>query len=238
MLIYGFELEVCVDRMDHALAAAGAGATRIEYNQALDLGGLTPSPSACQMLVKECPVPIVAMLRPHAYNFTYSPREQACILRECEALLDTGVQGIVFGSLLPSGLLDLAFLARVVHVCQDREVVLHRAFDAIPDQLEALPALIEIGVRRILTSGGAATALAGRERLRSLQQMAGQRLEILPGGGVTADSLPKLLEATGCSQFHGSFRLGSEEPNLLQIRSARDTLERYFNKESKKPSLP
>ncbi|MCR9294961.1 MAG: copper homeostasis protein CutC [bacterium] len=238
MLIHGFELEVCVDRMDHALAAAGAGATRIEYNQALDLGGLTPSPSACQMLVRECPVPIVAMLRPHAYNFMYSPREQACILRECEALLDTGVQGIVFGSLLPSGQLDLAFLAKVVDVCQDREVVLHRAFDAIPDQPAALPALIELGVRRILTSGGAASAMDGSERLRRLHQMAGQKLEILPGGGVTADCLPKLLEATGCRQFHGSFRCGSEEPNLSQIRSARDTLERCFKSESKRLMSP
>ena len=44
-------------------------------------------------------------------------------------------------------------------------VTFHRAFDATANQCEALETLVACGVRRVLTSGGAATALEGADRL-------------------------------------------------------------------------
>ncbi len=223
-----FELEVCVDRLDHALLAAQAGATRIEFNQALALDGLTPSPEQCRYLVRHCPVPIIAMLRPHADGFVYTAAEQSCLRSDCQVLLDAGVAGIAFGALNIEGQLDVEQISRIARLCDGREFVLHRVFDTIENQVEQIPDLIEVGVRRILTSGGAETAGEGTVRLKTLSRIAGDALEILPGSGVQVSVLPKLIKETGCNQFHGSFRLGGSEPDYNEIRRARELLTKTF----------
>lgn len=223
-----FELEVCVDRVDHAIDAARAGATRIEFNSALSLDGLTPSIAACRYLSQNCPIPVIAMLRPHADSFNYSLAEQQCLLQDCELLLDAGAAGIAFGALNTEGDLDIPLLEQVSGLCLNRELVLHRVFDAIGAPAEWLTKLADLGVRRILTSGGGRSALDGADRLRELQEAAEGRIEILPGAGVSSSNLESLIQSTGCTQVHGSFRLGGNAPSLEDIRSARQLLERRF----------
>ena len=229
MLPAGVELEVCVDRVDSAIAAVSAGATRIEFNQALQLGGLTPALASCQWLVQCCERPVVAMLRPHAYDFCYTAREQSCLLRDCELLLNAGVAGIACGALNPSGDLDLQLIARLVQLCDKQDVVLHRAFDQLKNPLQDLPRLIDLGVRRILTSGGGATAEAGAEQLLRLNELSAGAVDIIAAGGIHADNLPGLIRATGCRQFHGSFTLGGSAADLNHIRRARGILEGEFS---------
>lgn len=222
-----FELEVCVDRLAPALAAIEAGATRIEYNAALTLDGLTPSPSSCRWLVEHCPVPIIAMLRPHHLNFCYTSAERKCLLADCQALLETGIHGIACGALTPQGELDDAFLRDLVRLCNPVPVVLHRAFDCLPNPVEALPRVIETGVARILTSGAADSALQGVETLRRLQQEAAGAVEILPAAGIQSDNALQILEATGCNQLHGSFRQGGDEVQVEEIHRTRRILEAF-----------
>lgn len=229
-------LEVCVDRIDDAIAAAEAGATRIEMNQALQCDGLTPSLASCRWLVEHCPVPVVAMLRPHDRGFQYSDAEKQTMLDDCQRLLDTGVAGIVCGATNQDGRIELEFTASLVQLCDGMEFVFHRAFDTLADQSLALKQLIEIGVDRVLTSGGAATALAGAERLRSLHELSEGRIEILPGAGVGPENAIEILRRTGCSQLHGSFRSpqtegpntegpGTEGPSVDRIRITRALLD-------------
>lgn len=201
-----FQLEVCVDRIDHAVAAARAGATRIEMNSALACDGLTPSLGSCRWLVEYCPVPVVAMLRPHDTGFVYSPAEKTTMLQDCELILGTGVAGIVSGALDEAGRIDVDFTAQLVRLCSGREMIFHRAFDTVEDQPAALAQLIDCGVQRVLTSGGASHALAGSQRLRQLIELSGKYIEVLPGAGVHSGNVRELVESTGCRQVHGSFR--------------------------------
>jgi copper homeostasis protein len=199
-------IEVCVENVDDALAAESAGATRIEFNSALALEGLTPSIAACERLKQQCGLPVIAMLRLHANGFVFSPAEQQIMLRDCELLLAAGVDGIAFGALNSQGTLDLPFLRKVAGLCDEKQLVMHRAFDQLEDQRGGLEQLIDLGFRRVLTSGGAATVDLGIERLIELVQWSAGRIEILPGGGVNLDNAVQLLEITGCSQLHGTFR--------------------------------
>jgi copper homeostasis protein len=84
--------------------------------------------------------------------------------------------------------------------------VFHRAFDLVPDHDAALAALVETGVTRVLTSGGAATAYEGRATLARLVAAAGERLTVLAGGGVGPEHAAELVRATGVRELHGSFR--------------------------------
>lgn len=210
----GFDLEVCVDRIDSALLAAQAGATRIEFNSALALGGLTPSPASCALLVEQLEIPIVAMLRPHDRGFVYSEIEKQVLLRDATTLADTGVDGIVFGGLTARGEVDTAFLSRLIEQIAPLPVIFHRAFDEVADQFRALDQLIEMKVLRVLTSGGAENAWLGRERLRALQDRSTGRIEILPGCGVSETNANELLKITGCNQLHGSFGANATQPEL------------------------
>ena len=212
----GFELEVCVDRIDTALLAARAGATRIEYNSALALGGLSPSVASCKFLVEELPIPVVAMLRPHDRSFVYTDLEKESLLEDAVTLAKTGIAAIVFGALTREGRIDESILKNLAASIPGLPIVFHRAFDEVQDQFEALDVLLANGVVRVLTSGGAETAWQGRARLKALQEKAEGRIEILPGSGVHESNAAELLLAVGCRQLHGSFGANRTAP-ITQI---------------------
>ena len=94
------------------------------------------------------------------------------------------------------------------------------ALDRLVDQRRSLEPLIDCGVRRVLTSGGAATALEGIDRLRELVEWARGRIEILPAAGICAANARQLIQATGCTQLHGTFR---HDP--AEITAVRQSLE-------------
>ncbi len=218
-----FELEVCVQSAEDALSAAAAGATRIELNSALQLDGLTPSLATCQWLTAHCTTPLIAMLRPHNDGFQFTAVEKSIMLADCDLLLSAGVAGVAVGAIDGSGNLDIKFLRDVAELCRGRELVCHRAFDRVVDQRIGLEQLIDCGVRRVLTSGEAQTAELGSARLRELVDWSRGRIEILPGAGVNSTNARHLLEATGCTQLHGTFRR-----NPAEIGQVRKVIEDYL----------
>lgn len=227
-----FHLEVCVDRIDDALRALDAGATRIELNSGLGLDGLTPSPAACRWLRGRSSAPIIAMLRPHASGFQYSVGEQECLLSDCQALLDAGVDGVAFGAVTASNALDLDLIARVRELCVERQLVLHRVFDVLKDPWGALEQARQLGVDRVLSSGQRPTALAGLELLADLQADAG-RIEFLPGSGINSSNAEAIVQAMRRRdpdwpvQVHGSFRGDAAGPSAKDIQQTREILEGF-----------
>jgi len=58
------------------------------------------------------------------------------------------------------------------------------------------------GAHRVLSSGGAADAQTGARTLRSLIEQAGNRLAILPGGGLHPGNIAEVARATGARELH------------------------------------
>ncbi len=104
-------LEVCVDDAAGISAAAAGGADRIELCAALALGGLTPSAGLIS-LASECGLPCMAMIRPRAGDFVWSPAERRAMQAEIAAVRQAGLAGVVIGASLPDGRLDKDCLAR------------------------------------------------------------------------------------------------------------------------------
>jgi copper homeostasis protein len=195
-------LEVCVGSLADARAAQRAGADRIELCSALELGGLTPSAGLIEQVAREIELPLVVMIRPRAGGFAYNQGEFATMLRDAKLAIDAGVAGIVFGVLDDNAEVDSRRVGQLVSAVQGRESVFHRAFDFVRDQSIALEILIEQGVTRVLTSGGALTAEQGIESLQKLIQQSAGRIEILPAGGIRPENAARLIEQTGCNQIH------------------------------------
>jgi copper homeostasis protein len=205
-------LEVCVASVEDAIAAQDGGADRLELNMALELGGLTPTAGLLQEAKQAVEIPVIVMIRPRGAGFCYSPHERQLMMRDAELLLSMGADGIAVGGLLSDGTIDCGFLDQMRDLSAGRELVFHRAFDMIANQEAALKQLIDHGANRVLTAGGCVTAVEGQQQIAKLRQVADSCMEILPGGGISADNVIELLRATGCDQVHGSFGTLGEDP--------------------------
>ncbi|WP_253870935.1 copper homeostasis protein CutC [Promicromonospora umidemergens] len=206
-------LELAVQDPAGAVIAADVGARRVELCSALGAtGGITPSAALVEAVVEAAAVvpssdaaPILevhVLVRPRPGGFVYSPAEIDLMLREITLAGDAGADGVVLGALTPSGTVDEARMRDLVAAADDAEVTFHRALDVIADPLAALDTLAELGVARVLTSGGAARAGAGLDRLAALVERSAELgIEIMAGGGVTTADIPALL-GTGVDAVH------------------------------------
>jgi copper homeostasis protein len=199
-------LEVCVASVDDALAAVAGGARRLELNSALPLGGLTPTTSLLAEVVARVTVPVIAMVRPRPGGFCYSATDFDVMLRDAESLLKMGAAGLAFGVLLPNGETDVPRCRRLREVCGLAEAVFHRAFDVTPDPVAALETLIDLGFRRVMTSGQEESAYNGIPRIAELIRVAAGRIEVLPAGGINRFTVADVVSRTGCDQVHASLR--------------------------------
>ncbi|RIK76671.1 MAG: copper homeostasis protein CutC [Planctomycetota bacterium] len=195
-------VEVCIGSLADLEAARAAGADRVELCGALELGGLTPSLGLVELALAASTLPVVAMVRPRAGGFCYDRAEFQVMLRDAERMIDLGVSGLAFGVLDRHSRIDASRSRELVAVAGQAAAVFHRAFDIVADQQAALEELVDVGVTRVLSSGGRPSALEGAGALRRLVEHAQHRMEIMAGGGVTADNVGHILELTGCRQVH------------------------------------
>jgi copper homeostasis protein len=225
-------LEIAVDNAPDAIAAVEAGADRLELVASLDQHGLTP-PVELVREVKAAvgPVPIMAMVRSHPGSFEATPRSVAFAMRDAENVLEAGADGIVFGMLTPAGHIDRGAVAMLVETAHGRPTCFHRAFDLCTDPEGSLRALMDRGVTRVLSAGFDVRATAAAlgldhdpapdvvsgaslpirlRRLKSFVEIAGDRLEIVPCGGVRSANAQEFLRGTDLCQLHSACRVNGQ----------------------------
>ena len=200
--------EICCGGYEDALAAYHGGAKRIELNSALYLGGLTPSLGTINLKKKNTDLKVIAMVRPRGAGFCYSAADFEVMKADAELLLQNGADGIAFGCLNENGEIEENQTREMTGIIKKHhgEAVFHRAFDCVQDPCKAIEILIDIGIDRILTSGGQEKAVDGIELLAKLQKEYGEKIELLAGSGMNAGNAAELMERTGISQVHSSCR--------------------------------
>ena len=182
-------IEVCVADVESAVAAARGGAHRVELCADLPSGGTTPSAGAIELARERLDIPVHVLIRPRPGGFVYSETELATIERDIEAAKDAGVHGVVIGVLDASGRVDASVMRDLVATARPLSVTFHRAIDQASDVDRAYAELANLGVDRVLTSGGARTATEGRVALERLAQLADRGgPTVLVGGGLDVDA--------------------------------------------------
>ena len=195
--------EVCVESYKEAVSAVAAGATRIELCENLSCGGTTPSYGTIKKTVEKLQVPVMVMIRPRGGDFCYSTDEFEIMredIRMCNLL---GVTGVVFGVLKRDNRIDVERTAELVELADPMPVTFHKAIDDSPDLLKSVAQLKKIGISRILTSGGKATAVEGAETLRKMIEMAGEQLKIVVAGKVTWENFDEIRLLIPSDEYHG-----------------------------------
>lgn len=199
-------LEVCCGSYLDAINAYEGGATRIELNSALFLGGLTPNSAIVKALKEKTNLEIVAMVRPRASGFCYLKEELEEMFMVAKELLEAGADALAFGFLLESGEVDETNTKRMVELIHsyNRKAVFHRAIDVTIDYFKAFAVLVELGVDRVLTSGAEEKAEVGLEYLKQAYSNYGDKIEIVAGSGVNAKNAQNIMLKTGIYQIHSS----------------------------------
>ena len=200
--------EVCVENFERLPKIIGE-VDRIELCDNLAEGGTSVSIGVAKealVISKKHKVPIMAMVRPRKGNFVFSEAELRSMLTDVAAYRELGIDGIVFGCLTADNNLDLAANKAIISAAQGALLTFHMAFDELNEPLAAIDWLAEQGVHRILTHGGPLnTALSDNyDRLRQYQEYAGNRLIILPGGGITKDNMASVAENLAVHEVHGT----------------------------------
>jgi copper homeostasis protein len=199
--------EVCVTSVDGVRSALSAGADRVELCADLSVGGVTPSSDTVAAAVEAAGrLPVHVLIRPRAGDFVYSRDEVAAMLRSIDTARRLGAAGLVLGALTPAGQVDLPTCQLLVAAARPASVTFHRAFDETADPLAALSSVLALGADRLLTSGGAATALDGADVIAELVRRSSGQLIVMAGGGVTPATARAIVTRTGVPELHFSAR--------------------------------
>jgi copper homeostasis protein len=199
-------LEICADSVESAIAADSGGAQRIELCSALAEGGLTPSRGLIRTVRSRINIGIHVMIRPRAGDFLYSDDEFAAMRDDIALAAQCGADGVALGLLTANGDIDVERTRELVELAHPMEVTFHRAIDMARDIGDALEDVIRTGADRVLTSGAEPTAMQGRHRIRELVQASDGRIRIMAGGGVRAENVKEIAQATGVVEFHAALR--------------------------------
>ncbi|NJM29869.1 MAG: hypothetical protein HC855_06995 [Rhizobiales bacterium] len=103
---------------------------------------------------------------------------------------------------MEDGTIDVARTRELMAVARPMPITFHRAFDMTPDAFAALDTLIELGIDRVLTSGQEASVLEGLPLIAKLVERAGDRIVVMPGGGITARNVARIVSQAKPKEIH------------------------------------
>ena len=209
--------EVCVENFTNVPLMIERGANRIELNNDLSVGGTTPSFGVIKKTVEYAhkhDVPVIVMIRPRGGNFVYNEDELEIMINDIQICSLLNVDGVTFGCLTREKHLDKRAMNRLLSVAHagDLEVVMHMAIDELTnaERKEAIDWLSQNRVKRILTHGGPLNQPISHtlDHLKEVVKQAKNKIEILPGGGITKVNVNKIVEQIKIKQVHGTKLLG------------------------------
>lgn len=206
-------LEIAANSLGSALAAQAGGADRVELCENLGEAGCTPSLGTLTVTRDRLRIPLYVLVRPRPGDFCYDEAEVDVMLRDIETCRSLGCDGVVIGALDLGGEIDVTVCRALIAAARPLGVTFHRAFDVSRDPDRALHTIIDLGCDRVLTSGGASTALAGAQRIAHFVEQAGSRLAIMAGAGIDAGNVHGVTAGSRARELHASARTLRTSPS-------------------------
>ena len=182
-------VEICANSFESAMAAQNGGADRIELCTQLAVGGLTPSHHLIKKVMSELSIPVHVLIRPRKGNFCYSKEELNIMKNDIEFCKNIACSGVVSGVLQSDLTIDLIATKQLIEAANGIDFTFHRAFDCVKDPLVSLENLIDLKIKRVLSSGLKSSAREGISLLSEMNKIANKQIEIMPGSGINLDNV-------------------------------------------------
>src|SRR5436190_23188695 len=101
-----FTLEIATFNIQSSLAAANAGADRIELCENPNDGGTTPSYGTLKTVKEKITIPVFPIVRPRGGDFFYTNDEFEVMKKDIILITQLGLEGVVIGLLKKDGTRD------------------------------------------------------------------------------------------------------------------------------------
>ncbi|NRA12466.1 MAG: copper homeostasis protein CutC [Crocinitomicaceae bacterium] len=227
------KVELCAASIEAIQLAKKFNFSRIELCQNLEQGGITPSPGLIEYALAYG-VETHVLIRPRPGGFKYNEDEIEIILRDIRECKAIGAQGVVIGALKEGGLINENAIALMMEQAQGMAVTFHRAFDDTFEFEQSLDSLIKLGVNRVLSSGLARNVDLGLPILTEMKSYAGNRIEIMPGGGVNASNIATIKKNVQPDAIHfsGTEKYLLDESSMFSetvLKVNEDKIQRLLN---------
>ncbi|PWH07715.1 copper resistance protein [Brachybacterium endophyticum] len=155
-------------------------------------------------------------------EFVYDEAEIARMAEQAAGAVGAGAAGVVIGALTEQRTLDVpalealrdAALQAGSDALRGVHLTCHRAVDALVDddaREAAVTTLLALGFHRVLSSGGARSALEGAACLSRIVDAADGLIDICAGAGIRPVDVPQLVGTTGVGDIHLSARRRSAD---------------------------
>jgi copper homeostasis protein len=175
-------------------------------------GGTTPSYGTLKLAREKISIRLYPIIRPRSGNYLYTDDEFEIIKHDIQICKQIGCDGISVGVQTLDGNIDTERMKQVIEWAYPMGVTCNRVFDGTPDPFRALEELISIGCERVLTSGQRSAAPEAGKLLGDLVAQAAGRISIMPGAGIKATNLSKLIEESKATEYHASARIVAQNP--------------------------
>ncbi|HEL0558843.1 CutC family protein [Streptococcus equi subsp. zooepidemicus Sz105] len=203
--------EFCAENLTMLNQLTSQSVNRVELCDNLAVGGTTPSygviKEACDLL-HDKQISVATMIRPRGGNFVYNDIELRAMEADILKAIEAGTDALVMGLLTKDNQLDTDAIEQLLPATQGLPLVFHMAFDLIArdQQIASIEQLIDYGFVRILLHGSSDTRsiYENIDHIKQLVKAARNRIEIMIGGGVTADNCQELSQLTGTAIVHGT----------------------------------
>ncbi len=197
------KVELCAASLEAVKIAGDLKFDRIELCQALEQGGLTPSPGMIEYALAYG-IETHVLIRPRPGGFLYSDDEIEVMLRDIRECREIGAHGVVIGVLDDRSEINQRAVAKLMEQAKNMTVTFHRAFDDTSVYDKSIDALIELGVDRVLSSGLCTNVEVGMPILKQMKRYASGQIEIMAGGGVNLANLENLITEAEPDAIHFS----------------------------------
>ena len=203
--------EFCAENLTDLASLTTPEITRVELCDNLAAGGTTPSYGVIKEAARylhEKGISLATMIRPRGGNFVYNDLELRVMEEDILQAVELESDSLVLGLLTADNQLDTEAIEQLLPATQGLPLVFHMAFDLIPEdqQKAAMDQLIDYGFVRILLHGSAERRdiFDNVGHIKELVEYAAGRIEIMIGGGVTADNCHQLASLTRTNIVHGT----------------------------------
>ncbi|MFE0174146.1 copper homeostasis protein CutC [Streptomyces sp. NPDC059002] len=195
-------LEVIALGAEDAVAAQAGGADRLELVTDMAADGLTPSRETFAEIRARVDISLRVMLR---LADGFAAGDVDALVRRAHELRSEGADEFVLGFLDEAGAADIAAVETLVGALDGCRWTFHRAIDRAADRDALRKQLADLpGLDTYLTAGAAAGVDEGLPTLLAEAARRGEpgyEPQLLIGGGLRLDHLPRLKEA-GVDAFH------------------------------------
>jgi copper homeostasis protein len=215
-------LEVACFSLEDALTAKD-NADRIEFCTNYSVGGLTPSLSDFLILKNDCSIPIFVMIRSNYQTFVLDQNTIKELSQSIRIFANSGASGFVFGALKIDqnkvAKVDILACKKLLEASDGLPCTFHRAFDLLPNPIESLDLLSNLGFERVLTSGGSGNAHENLETLSIMKNHSS--ISILPGGGIRSSHL-QVFQDRQFQEIHSACCNDAEKLDNIELKRMRE----------------